>query len=79
LLAGAGELLAGMPKAEGTRGQLKGKKTSGGSIVQPPENMPTLADLGIEKTAASRAQKIAALPEAAIRDYCARQKEAEDE
>ena len=60
----AGEMLAEMEKAKGTRGQL-----SGGSIVRPPENRPTLSDLGIDKHDSSRWQKIAAVPEPDFERY----------
>lgn len=51
----AGEILRAMPKALGARNVGK----SGGSKLQPP----TLEEQGIEKTWASRAQKLAAVPE----------------
>jgi len=45
-----GELLAESPKAKGTKGQLRGRDSSGGSKTEPPENdTPTLAESGIEK------------------------------
>jgi hypothetical protein len=37
----AGEILKEMEKAKGTKGQLVGKDSSGGCIVQPPEEIPT--------------------------------------
>lgn len=54
----AGELLAEMEKNKGTRGQL-----AGSSIVRPPEDAPTLSDLGINKSKSSRWQKIASIPD----------------
>ena len=51
-----------LPKAEGTRGQLKGK-SSGGAKVEPPEtDTPTLASVGITKKESSRSQELAAVP-----------------
>ncbi len=58
-LAKLGELLKGLEKATGTRGQLAGKTSSGGTALVPPETVgvPTLADLGIDKkTSATLAQ-----------------------
>jgi len=60
----AGQLLAEMPKAGGVKNQLKGKKSSGGHIVVPPEETaPTLDSLGISKNESSWWQKLAAVPE----------------
>lgn len=51
----AGQLLAEMPKNQGTKGQL-----AGGNTIVPPENyVKTLADLGISKNESSRWQKLA--------------------
>jgi len=47
---GALWMMAGMDKAKGTREQLKGKDSSGGNIVAPPEDeAPTLTEIGITK------------------------------
>lgn len=54
-----GELLAETPRAKGTKGQLKGKDSSGGHVTLPPENAPTLASLGITKRESSEAQRLA--------------------
>ena len=54
----AGEMLAQMRKATGTRGQL-----AGGTSRVPPENAPTLAAMDISKNESSRWQKLAAIPE----------------
>jgi len=62
----AGELLRETEKAKGTRGQL-----SGGSIVSPPANAPTLSDLGIEKWQAARWQQIAEMPQGNFEQYLA--------
>jgi len=44
------EMLAVTPRATGVKGQLKGRKPSGGHMVLPPEKKePTLATLGISK------------------------------
>lgn len=60
----AGEILKGMPKNEGTRGQLAGRDSSGPSIMKGPEDdTPTLEDIGISYAQSSRFQSIAALPE----------------
>lgn len=58
----AGTMLAVMPKARGTRGQLKGNPVLlGGDTMSPPkEQAPTYADLGIDKKQASRLMKLAA-------------------
>lgn len=62
-----GELMAEQRETvgmnEGVRGQLKGS-TSGGTVIDPPENnLPTLADAGIDKHLADTARKAAAIPE----------------
>jgi hypothetical protein len=45
--------------AKGTRGQLKGRKASGGTALVPPEAAaPTLADAGISTNLSSAAQKL---------------------
>ena len=62
----AGELLAGMEKAKGTRGQARGSTDgSGGIILEPLENdnPPTLAEMGISKKQSSQWQKLAGLGE----------------
>lgn len=53
----AGEMLKNMPKNTG------GGDTSGGNIVQPPQEPPKLSDIGINKSQSSRWQKIAEIPE----------------
>ncbi len=58
-----GEMLAETELNSGTKGQLKGKDSSGVYRQTPPESKaPTLADLGITKHESARAQKLAALP-----------------
>jgi N6-adenosine-specific RNA methylase IME4 len=65
--------LAELPKAKGTRGQIKGGRggrgkgggkgrSIGGAILElPMENIPTLEQLGIDKQRAARAHRIAAI------------------
>lgn len=48
------------PMARGTAGM--GRPAFGGSIVEPPEPTPTLADIGIDKKTSMRAQQLAAMP-----------------
>ena len=43
--------------ATGTKGQLRGRNSSGGSVVDPPENTPTLAEAGIDKHLADSARR----------------------
>jgi len=62
-----GEMLKAAPKAKGVRGQLKGRNSSGGTDLLPPENQAeTLAELRIDKRTSAVAQKLAELPEAAF-------------
>lgn len=53
-----GELLASMPKHEGTKGQLAG----GTKQVPPGKDAPKLTDIGVSKKESARAQKLAAVP-----------------
>lgn len=51
----------------GSRGQLRGRDSSGGSVAAPPEDTrPKLSDAGIDKKLSAHAQKVAALPPAAF-------------
>jgi len=60
----AGELLREMPKNKGTQGAAKGRNSSGGHVVVPPEDTTSkLSDLGITKNESSRWQKLASMPE----------------
>lgn len=56
-----GQYLKGAPKATGTRSQLDGRDSSGGSAVVPPEEspIPTLAELGISKKESAESQRLA--------------------
>jgi hypothetical protein len=49
--------------ATGSRGQLKGRKSSGGVVITPPEKQPTLAEVDISKELAKRLRKLAPLSE----------------
>lgn len=60
-----GELLASLPKATGTRGQLRkgGGRASKAVVIIPPLcDAPSYAELGLDKATASIAQQLAALP-----------------
>jgi hypothetical protein len=59
-----GEFLREMPKATGTRGQLKGDVPAGARVGGAREEPPTdtLASIGITKKESARAQKLAAMP-----------------
>ena len=54
----AGQLLAQTQKSKGTRGQLKGRRSSGGRNIRPPEKTPTLRELGITKDQSSQWQQL---------------------
>lgn len=76
----AGEILKDMPKNEGTRGQLAGRNSSGGFIVEPPENeLETLADIGISKAQSFRFQSIASIPEDMFEQKIAEIKDQQEE
>src|SRR6266567_4041064 len=68
----AGELLAGMEKAKGARGNPNGR---GAKIVRSPgdtaQQPPTLKELGISKSQSSRWQQLADLPEPVFESYIA--------
>ena len=44
-----GKLLEKSERAAGTKGQLRGRDVSGGTRKAPPENTPTLEELGLKK------------------------------
>ncbi len=58
----AGAMLAAMEKQNGSRGNFVGRDSSGGYIVQPPEALPTLEDVGVNKVQSHRWQKVANVP-----------------
>jgi len=59
-----GEMLQETPKNKGTKSQLSGKNSSGGTKMEPPEEAtPSLKELGLDKKTSSIAQKLAKLPE----------------
>ena len=55
------EELAKIPKATGTQGQLKGRNFSGGTKMEPPEKLPTRAELGLDKKRSAKAAKLGAI------------------
>lgn len=57
-----GEILKEQPKATGTR-TVGGDAKAGGSVEVPPDQPPTLAELGISKKLSAEAQRLAELPE----------------
>ncbi|VTR97849.1 unnamed protein product [Gemmata massiliana] len=55
-----GEMLKRVQKNTGAQGQLRGRESSGGSRVEPPEPIaPTLAEQGITKKQSMVAQSLA--------------------
>ena len=66
----AGELLAGIEKRKGTRGQLAGRTASGGLRMEPPEAVGlALADLGVSKRQSAVFQQVAAVAEEVFEEY----------
>ncbi len=64
----AGEMLAELPKNEGSKGQLISRGVIGGIHPYTANNdTPTLADIGITKMQSSRFQAIASVPATARR------------
>lgn len=63
----AGEMLAATERSVGTKGQFKGKDSSGGAVTLPPEETaPTLADLGVTKRESSEIPSTSGTPIRAI-------------
>jgi hypothetical protein len=61
-LALLGEPIKAAPKAQGTKGQLKGRGSSGGIKLHPPEtHTPTLEEQGVDKRTANTARTLARL------------------
>src|SRR5262245_12683461 len=56
-----GELYGAGPKAQGTRGNFRGRDSSGGVKITPPENLPSLDVLGIGKEMAKEMRALAAM------------------
>ena len=71
-----GELLAEMPKNTGAQGVGPSPEAL---RLQSATAMPTLADMGIEKTLAHRCQKAATIPEPVFETYIQSTKEQKDE
>ena len=62
------EELAKLPKATGTRGQLRGKPKgvapSGGPLLEPPDKELSLAELGVTKKESAQARALGKVPKA---------------
>lgn len=72
----AGEMMRDTEKNKGSKGQLLGRDSSGGTMMLPPENnTPTLADMGISKNESSRWQKLAAVSDEKFEEAVAAAKE----
>jgi len=74
----AGELLREMPKNEGAKGKIQ-EHLTGGNIMLPPDEQPTLAELGVEKMQSHRWQTMAELPEEEFEEFVAETKENKEE
>ena len=64
MVARLGELLREIPKAEGTRlaGRERGSNSGvGGTKTEPPTNIATLAEMGIDRKTSAIAQQLASL------------------
>jgi hypothetical protein len=70
-----GQLIREMKEADqlssGTKGQLSGRDSSGGTKTIPPEKQRTLTDLGLTKSESSTFQKIEKIPEADFEEIIA--------
>ena len=72
----AGEMMRDTEKNKGSKGQLSGRDSSGGTTMLPPENnIPTLADMNISKAQSSRWQKLAAVSDEKFEEAVAAAKE----
>lgn len=58
-----GNMLKDTPRNKGSRLVGGSSKYSGGSDVEPPDEVPTLSDMGLDKKTSKLAQDIASLPE----------------
>ena len=68
-----GELLKPGPRNPGTRtlGGGGGKNGgAGGTMGEPPADIPTLSELGISKNESSQAQRLAEVPEPVFQELC---------
>jgi len=75
-----GTMLAEMPKAQGTRGQLVGPGVIGPSSAEGLIDEPaTLSEMGISYTESSRMQAEATVPHESITNYVAAKKEKDQE
>lgn len=59
-----GNMLKEMTKNGGTKGQFNGRDISGGTKLVPPENTPTLSDLGLDKKTSKFAQGVESVTDA---------------
>lgn len=70
-----GQRLSEIPKAVGTRGQIKsagpgrGNKTGGTALEPPVSDAPTLKELQISKRRSTRSRKLASIPEPKRAEY----------
>jgi hypothetical protein len=76
----AGNLIAEMKKAKGSRNQLRGRDASGPRLERAPEDtVPTLADLGISHDQSSKWQMLARIPQSKFDTLIERAKERNEE
>jgi hypothetical protein len=73
-----GEELAAVPRANGSRGTLAGRDSSGGLIKNPPEKAaPSYKELGINRNRANSALKLYDIPQAKREEFIAELKTTE--
>lgn len=65
-----GEFLKAMPKNHGVR-TTGGGEGAGGTMAEPPADVPTLREIGISKKQSSQAQKLADIPEPEFKERVA--------